>query len=99
MIVLSASQLVVVAAVVAVSVVVLWPAVDVAVLRLVVAVVLSVQSVLISLVVGGSCPVTYCCLGGGPGVCLGSRSSAPILLGWGYHANLFFRTLDRCCSV
>ena len=73
MIVLSASQLVVVTAVVAVSVVVLWPAVDVAVLWLVVAVVLSVESVLIS-VVGGSCPVKYCCLGGGPGVCLESRS-------------------------
>ena len=49
MIVLSASQLLVVAAVVAVSVVVLWLAVDVAVLWLVVAVVLSVESVLNSL--------------------------------------------------
>ena len=104
MIVLSASRLVVVDAVVAVLVVVLWLVVDVAVLCRVVALVPWEESVCDFFVVGGCCIVRYRCLGGGPCAFLESGSSAPSLIiisriSFSTGANLFFRRLDRCCTV
>ena len=80
-IVLSASRLVAEGAVVVVSVVVLWSVVAVAVLwHVVVAVVPSIRSVFLCLVVGDCCLVRSCCLGAGPCAFLESGSSAPTLI-------------------